>query len=470
MKWPDFSEYSTGIVLFLVPLLLIAIFLFFYHLGSNYLTNWDEAWFASVAKDMVKSGDFLNGKWNGGVWFYEPPLLTWILAIVLKFTDSHFWLRSFSAFCSIMTVVITFFLASRIAKNYLAGVFSALVLISNIEFLFRGRQINTELPLTLFLTLAVFAALMSNLSQKKYWLLLMFASLGLALLTKRATTFMVLPALIYLIVISKSKLLGAKNLFYGFIILALIAFPWYILNFLKWGTLFWREFFIGYTWGKIFSVNQTSGTSPLFYIESLAHSFKFFFLVIPFALAWLSIVSVKDKKIRFLLIYLATFFSLLTFASIKASWYILPAYPIFAVVVGVFLWRITESDTKVKLALTVSVIFIALFQIVHWWQDFVVADTTKYQAKLAIAAKNLTSDREVVYLDDFWLPVATFYSDRKIIPLRFNRVKEEITNIQVPSKAFVMTNEGTFDVLETRSSEGYDLIDKMGDLMLVKAR
>ena len=64
------EKYNKLIIIFFI---LASGFLLFWQLGSNTLTNWDEAWFVSVAQDMVVSGNLLAGKWNGQVFFYEPP-------------------------------------------------------------------------------------------------------------------------------------------------------------------------------------------------------------------------------------------------------------------------------------------------------------------------------------------------------------------------------------------------------------
>ena len=59
-----------------LSLIIVTFFLLFFHLGATTLTNWDEAWFAAVAQDMITRKEFLNGNWNGTTWFYEPSFLS----------------------------------------------------------------------------------------------------------------------------------------------------------------------------------------------------------------------------------------------------------------------------------------------------------------------------------------------------------------------------------------------------------
>jgi len=77
-----FLQKTTSVIIlgFLSGVLML------YRLGATALVNWDEAWFAAVAQS--------GGMWNGEVWFYEPPFLTWVLRLVMRiFGESEFWMR-----------------------------------------------------------------------------------------------------------------------------------------------------------------------------------------------------------------------------------------------------------------------------------------------------------------------------------------------------------------------------------------
>ena len=94
---------SFDILVIALIVFISVILFFFFRLGNTSLTNWDEAWFGSVAQDMAKSGNLLAGKWNGQIFFYEPPLLVWLLSLTIKiFGGSEFWLRSISAISGVL--------------------------------------------------------------------------------------------------------------------------------------------------------------------------------------------------------------------------------------------------------------------------------------------------------------------------------------------------------------------------------
>src|SRR3990167_1340205 len=148
----------------------ISVILFFFRLGSTVLTNWDEAWFGSVAQNMAKSGSFLTGNWNGQIFFYEPPLLFWLLTLTIKiFGESEFWLRSVSAISGVFTVIGCYVLAKNIAKSRLAGLLASLIILSDIEILFRSRQINVEILLTVLLLWSIIFVVKVHEGNKLRW-------------------------------------------------------------------------------------------------------------------------------------------------------------------------------------------------------------------------------------------------------------------------------------------------------------
>ena len=319
----------------------ISVILFFFRLGSTVLTNWDEAWFGSVAQNMAKSGNLLAGNWNGQIFFYEPPLLVWLLTATIKiFGESEFWLRSVSALSGVFTVIGCYILAKKIAKSKLAGMLASLVILSDIEILFRSRQINVEILLTVLLLWSIIFAVKAHEGNKLRWIIFSAVCLGLAFLTKRASPLLALPAIGYILLKTKPVLV---NLFIFFITFITITFPWYLLSYLKWGDQFINEFFIGYTFNKIRSVNSSIGTSPFFYLNSIKHAFKFWALLIPLATVWAALKSFSDHNIRGPLIFVLSFLFFLTLAPIKSSWFLLPIHPILAVITGLFINNIYKS-------------------------------------------------------------------------------------------------------------------------------
>ncbi len=454
--------------IYVILIFIFTVFLLFYRLGETTLTNWDEAWLASVAQDIAARGDWFGGQWNGQTWFYEPPLVTWSLAVLYKiFGPSEFWLRSLNAVFGLLIIIIVYNLSALITKSAKSAYVSVIILLSNIEFLFRSRQINVEIPVTFFLVFTIYAILKAGQSPKRNWWIAAGISLGLAFLTKRASPILIFPAITYSLLKTKNR----KNYFIIFITFISITLPWFFISYLKWGNQFLNEFFLGYTLGKIRSVNPGTGADIWFYITALRHAFKLWFPLIPFTLVWAAIKSFRDRKIAALTIFILSFLIFLTAAPIKSSWFLLPVHPAIAVIIGLFIDSIIRQRPGLALqgrALLNQIIFIiiiiAAWQIWHYRRDFIVPDTTGHQAIMAKLAGQLTPSQNPIYLDDDYLPAAVFYSRRRVIPLRFNRL-QPITPLPIPSGSYILTNSQTLPILQN-NYPGILLVKEPADLML----
>lgn len=453
----------------------ISVILFFFRLGNTALTNWDEAWFGSVAQDMAASGSLLAGNWNGQIFFYEPPLLVWLLTLVIKiFGESEFWLRSISAISGVFTVIGSYVLANKISNSKLAGVFASLIVLSDIEILFRGRQVNVEILLTALLLWSMIFIVKTYKEKHLIWIILSAVFLGLAFLTKRASPLLALPAIGYMLVF-----FPRPRIIIFFITLITVTLPWYLLAYRQWGSQFINEFFIGYTFNKIKSVNLSAGTSPLFYFYSLKHAFKLWTpILILVLLTSFKFLYIPLKQLKAIYIFVGVFLLGLTLAPIKSSWFLLPIHPMLAVISGIFLYSCLKRPglaTQGRALLNYSFVFltatmfISVLQLYSYRHAYIVPDTTNNQAEISQLAGALADKGETIYLDDEYLPVAVFYSGRNVIPLRFSRTANPVPSItQIPEGSLVLTNKETYPVLKSATGISFEELFFEGDLILVR--
>ena len=72
---PHYTEELSRSWLILPPLLLYVL-----HLGSVGFLITDEPRYASIGREMARSGDWITPRLNGFAWFEKPPLLYWMTA------------------------------------------------------------------------------------------------------------------------------------------------------------------------------------------------------------------------------------------------------------------------------------------------------------------------------------------------------------------------------------------------------
>ena len=109
------------------------------------------------------------------------------------------------------------------------------------------------------------------------------------------------------------------------------------------------------------------------------------------------------------------------------------------------------------------------FNLLKWRQEWLVPQTSLHQATLAKEVKSITKPNETVYLDDDWLPVAVFYSQRQVIPLRFNRGDRYVDKLNLPTGSLVLTNQETVENLTARVDK-LETIKQVDNLLLTRVK
>ena len=98
------------ILAFLATLLTFPLFL--YKLGQTSLVSWDEAWYAEVARNILKTGNIINLTWNGHPYTDHPPVGFWLMAATYKiFGINEFLTRFPSALSGILSIILLYFLS-----------------------------------------------------------------------------------------------------------------------------------------------------------------------------------------------------------------------------------------------------------------------------------------------------------------------------------------------------------------------
>lgn len=137
--------------------LLAAAFVLVYilPLGARPLARPDEVRYGAIAKEMIRSGDWVSPHFNGVRYFQKPVLGYWIDAASLEaFGDNAFALRLPSALATGLTALLVFWLASEFADRRIA-LLAAGIFLSTFEVLGLGTFALLDALLSLFLTAAI---------------------------------------------------------------------------------------------------------------------------------------------------------------------------------------------------------------------------------------------------------------------------------------------------------------------------
>ncbi len=216
-----------------LPLILLAALTFLVGLGRGAITDADEAFYAEAAREMVESGDFVTPFYNYEPRFQKPILYYWLTAGTFAATGGpgEAGARLWAALSGIGLVLVTAACARRWFDDGVA-LLSGAIVATSFGYYSIGRMALPDLPLTFFITLAIWAGWVAMLEDDRHrtrWVLLAAAALGLGFLTK-GPVGVIIPGLVVVpvVLLERRRLnLRGSDFVLGGLVFAAIALPWY---------------------------------------------------------------------------------------------------------------------------------------------------------------------------------------------------------------------------------------------------
>jgi 4-amino-4-deoxy-L-arabinose transferase-like glycosyltransferase len=312
----------------------------FFNLWARSLENHGYLRYAEVAREMIRSGDWIVPHLNGEVFVDKPPLLFWLIAIPSSIYGSvtPFLAKWPSAFSAWMGVIILFLWGKRIYGTTQSGLIAGGVLLSSYQYFSQARLAKTDTLLCLFILLSLyFFTLGYGEVRRKRSLFygLSFFSMGLGVLTKGpfglVPPFIIISAL--LIKERRWRIWISREFLLGYIILALTVLPWIFLFISRVGL----EQYISLIKGTDILTRK----APIyFYFIEIWGQFFPWSLLLPFLFfyLWRQRNRLWHSRESFFLIWFIVLFTLLTLFKYRASRYLLPVLPPLALMIG-GVWR-----------------------------------------------------------------------------------------------------------------------------------
>lgn len=310
-------------------LFIVAAVLLFAGNGSLLVTDSVEANYALTAKEMVLSGDWLSPQIYGHYWYDKPIFFYWLTAFAYKlFGFTEFASRFFPALFGLAGLGLIAWGGSKLQSER-SGFFSALVLVSSVEFFLISKSVITDAVLFFFFSATLlFFYLGYRDGKAKYWYI-MYAAAGFSVLTKGPIGAL-LPGLIitlFLLWQRDWRVLGRMHLATGTLLCAAIAVPWYAAMYSLHGSDFINTFF-----GTHNFLRATVSEHPkddVFYYYTLVNILALFPWsgLVPVAVYywWKNGHRALDAQQKFLLLWAVIVFA---FFQCMATKYITYTYPL----------------------------------------------------------------------------------------------------------------------------------------------
>lgn len=329
---------------------LVSLSYLSFRLGASTLWDFDEANYAAIARNIVRSNEWVTLRWNLEPWLLKPPLFFWLTAISFKvFGINEFAARFVSVVSATGVVLLTMLLIEKVTQNKKIALLSVGMLLASSQFVLMARNGTTDMLLTLLITTSFFFGVRAIENKSNYWsYLLVGCSVGLAVLTKNIIGFFPLGVLgLYGLVTGEWKNIRWRHVLLLVASLMVVALPWHIAAYLKNGQQFINIYFLDELMKRATSDFQGHPAPVYWYAEVLIQSFKPFIFLLPIV-AFINVLDFLKGNKRLLLFMLwptllVAFFSL---SKDKLAWYILPVYPALIVMIGAALNRMLHYPSE----------------------------------------------------------------------------------------------------------------------------
>ncbi len=376
----------------LFVLLAAAVLPYFIDLGGSSIWDANEAFYVETPREMIQRSDFISPTFNYQPRFNKPVLSYWIVAAFYKVFGVSVGVQRLPIALGAVTIVLAALLLARAAGHLESGLWAAAGLAVAPRLVMFGRRIFIDIYISMFmsLTLLFFALAERYPGRRRLFLLLMYASIGLGVLTKGPVAA-ALPALVfgfYLAVHREWRRIPRMMLPLGLVVIAAIVVPWYAALYHRYGWTYITSFIVGeniarYTEGV--GVEQRRGLS--FYLPVVfSDSFPWSLCLFGAAGLWLADyrrhrlphgAADPGFRIRTLLwLWILVIVLFFTFSAAKQDLYIFPIVPAVAALAGVFISRrVADGSPARPLALRVTAAMIGLLLAIAGAGTFYIFET-----------------------------------------------------------------------------------------------
>lgn len=391
-------------ILFL--LIISAVTVIFWNLGTGSLTSWDEAVYAEISREMLNSGNWIDLTWAKQKWSDKPPLYMWFTVLFYKmFGINEFSARLFSALCGIGLIIVTYFFASRLYSRRV-GFQAGFILLSTCHFIWIAKMGTLDCALTFFITLALFLFKLGE--EKKKYLFFSLLTFCLAFLTKGVGA-LIIPIIVFIYVFSQKKmaLLKEPAFLWGILVSVLILGWWHWLAISHYGKHFIQGYLVKHILMRTTSAVEGHTGGIFTYLKVLPNKGRpwglIVLLVIPIII-W-RIVAKKEKNHLLPLIWFFAVLFIFSLVRTKLHWYIAPIYPAAAILIA---WAIDRVFRKSAYILIFVLSFVLLIYFGKSKNVFNL-DFTPETKKFALNVKDSLKKDNKIYLYKIDDPAAQFY-------------------------------------------------------------
>ncbi len=335
----------------LLFLLFFAVAVFVPAIGTHDLWPADEPRYAQVAREMLETGDAITLRINEEPYLEKPPLLFWTIAAVSKpFGDvSALTARVPSVVSALVVVALTYLLAARLYSPRV-GFWSALILITTNRFWWQATHAQIDMLLTAFMTGSLYAFWRWHKAPRPGWLLLFYACSAAGVFAKGPVGAIFPLLLIFSFYWKRPDERKQTHWILGMLAVAVLSALWLIparMAAAREAQTVAREVvatdLFHQTIGR-FILGVSKAQWPWYYLKTLPVDWLPWSLFLPWTLPYVWKRRREGDEMRFLLCWILPAFVFFSASVGKRALYLLPLFPVMAMLIARSVLDLMEGD------------------------------------------------------------------------------------------------------------------------------
>ena len=366
-----------------VTLLLLSSLTFLLGLGTQAITDADEAFYAEAAREMVEGRDWITPHFNYEERWQKPILYYWFTAAAFAGTDANEFMARFgSALSGVGIALLTWGAARRLTGNDNAAWIAGAIAATCFGYFMMARAALPDLPLALFMTATIWCAMVAidpTEAAPAAWAALAGLAAGLGFLAKGPLA-LVIPAIVLAPIWWRERrrvVVRPSHVALAVVLFAIAGLPWYVAMFARHGLAYLQSFFVADNLERFATTRYNDLRAVWYYVPILLGGllpWTMFLLVLP----WRPLRAIVRRRRRLssqewrLLIWAIVPLLFFTVSVGKQPRYILPVLPPVAMMLGLGIAnridaasdRAAARELTIATALTVA-LFVVMAALVY---------------------------------------------------------------------------------------------------------
>ncbi len=349
-------------VLAVAVLVVLAAIFYFAGVASVPLDG-DPAMYATIAKTIVRTGEWTHLTFNGEPYLNKPPLHFWLNALVFRvLPPTAFTASLLPGLLGIAGTLLVYALCRATLGDPRQAFAAALVYLTTPEVVHWSRGVHLETLVTLWILVGLLAAYWAVADARA--IVLLGVAVGAGWLAKGPQgAFPVAVALVlwWYEGVLRARVVSRWTVAAAAIVVAAVA-PWLWARLTE-GSGFARAYFGGQIGATLFGA-RTLGRGPLWYVTKLLRTYWPWLPVAAAGIVMMGRRFSSSRGARLWLVYAATVMLVITLAASKKSRYLFQLYPALAAAAGVAIVWIAARRARLLDALALGAAIAAL--VVAW--------------------------------------------------------------------------------------------------------